>query len=75
MKNNTWEDEWTKYQEYLDLLSLKDKKSLIENFSINNERFIDNKSFNGSENDLISLKIRMEKLISKDVKMRTFITT
>ena len=38
------------------------------------KRFIDNKSFNGSENDLISLKIRMEKLISKDVKMRTFIT-
>ena len=38
------------------------------------KRFIDNKSFNGSEKDLISLKIRMEKLISKDVKMRTFIT-
>ena len=38
------------------------------------KRFIDNQSFNGSENDLISLKIRMEKLISKDVKMRTFIT-
>ena len=46
-------------------MSIVDKKK---------KRFIDNKSFNGSENDLISLKIRMEKLISKDVKMRTFIT-
>ena len=36
--------------------------------------FIKNKLYKGSKDDLISLKIRMEKLVSKDVKMRTFIT-
>ncbi len=38
------------------------------------EIFIDNKSYNGSKEDLIYLKTRIEKLVSKDVKMRTFIT-
>ncbi len=38
------------------------------------EIFIDKKSYNGSKEDLIYLKTRIEKLVSKDVKMRTFIT-
>ncbi len=38
------------------------------------EVFIDKKSYNGSQEDLIYLKTRIEKLVSKDVKMRTFIT-
>ena len=38
------------------------------------EIFIDKKSYNGSPEDLIFLKTRIEKLVSKDVKMRTFIT-
>ena len=42
--------------------------------SLKNDVFIKNKSFEKSKSDLISLKIRMEKLVSKDVKMRTFIT-
>ncbi len=42
--------------------------------SLKNEVFINNKSYEESKSDLISLKIRMEKLVSKDVKMRTFIT-
>ena len=42
--------------------------------SLKNDVFINNKSFKDSKSDLISLKIRMEKLVSKDVKMRTFIT-
>ena len=41
---------------------------------LKNDVFIKNKLFEGSKDDLISLKIRMEKLVSKDVKMRTFIT-
>ena len=42
--------------------------------SLKNDVFINNKSYKESKSDLISLKIRMEKLVSKDVKMRTFIT-
>ena len=42
--------------------------------SLKNDVFINNKSSKESKSDLISLKIRMEKLVSKDVKMRTFIT-
>jgi|TARA_B100001094_G_scaffold332750_1_gene406266 amidophosphoribosyltransferase len=42
--------------------------------SLKNDVFIKNKFYEGSKDDLISLKIRMEKLVSKDVKMRTFIT-
>ena len=42
--------------------------------SLKNDVFINNKSYKDSKSDLISLKIRMEKLVSKDVKMRTFIT-
>ncbi len=42
--------------------------------SLKNDVFINNKSYEESKSDLISLKIRMEKLVSKDVKMRTFIT-
>ena len=38
------------------------------------EIFIDKKSYEGSPEDLIYLKTRIEKLVSKDVKMRTFIT-
>ena len=38
------------------------------------EIFIDKKSYDGSPEDLIYLKTRIEKLVSKDVKMRTFIT-
>ena len=38
------------------------------------EIFIDKKSYKGSPEDLIYLKTRIEKLVSKDVKMRTFIT-
>ena len=38
------------------------------------EIFIDKKSFNGNHEELIHLKTRIEKLVSKDVKMRTFIT-
>ena len=38
------------------------------------EIFIDKKSYDGSEEELIYLKTRIEKLVSKDVKMRTFIT-
>ena len=38
------------------------------------EIFIDKKSYEGSQEDLIYLKTRIEKLVSKDVKMRTFIT-
>lgn len=38
------------------------------------EIFIDKKSFDGNHEELINLKTRIEKLVSKDVKMRTFIT-
>ena len=38
------------------------------------EIFIDKKHYNGSVEDLVFLKTRIEKLVSKDVKMRTFIT-
>ncbi len=38
------------------------------------EIFIDKKSYDGSPEDLIFLKTRIEKLVIKDVKMRTFIT-
>ena len=38
------------------------------------EIFIDKKHYGGSAEDLIFLKTRIEKLVSKDVKMRTFIT-
>ena len=38
------------------------------------EIFIDKKSFDGNHEELIHLKTRIEKLVSKDVKMRTFIT-
>jgi len=38
------------------------------------EIFIDKKFYEGSQEDLIYLKTRIEKLVSKDVKMRTFIT-
>ena len=38
------------------------------------EIFIDKKSYDGSPEELIYLKTRIEKLVSKDVKMRTFIT-
>ncbi len=41
---------------------------------LKNDVFIKGKPYNGSKDDLILLKIRMEKLVSKDVKMRTFIT-
>ena len=38
------------------------------------EIFIDKKHYKGSVEDLVFLKTRIEKLVSKDVKMRTFIT-
>tara|TARA_B100001057_G_scaffold9844_1_gene9241 strand:- start:7558 stop:9441 length:1884 start_codon:yes stop_codon:yes gene_type:complete len=38
------------------------------------EIFIDKKHYEGSAEDLVFLKTRIEKLVSKDVKMRTFIT-
>ena len=38
------------------------------------EIFIDKKHYSGSAEDLVFLKTRIEKLVSKDVKMRTFIT-
>ncbi len=38
------------------------------------EIFIDKKSFDGNHEEFINLKTRIEKLVSKDVKMRTFIT-
>ena len=38
------------------------------------EIFIEKKSFDGNHEELINLKTRIEKLVSKDVKMRTFIT-
>ena len=38
------------------------------------EVFINKKSYKGSVEELIYLKTRIEKLVTKDVKMRTFIT-
>ena len=48
----------------------------LKDYLINKKQrvVIDNKSYDGSIRDLLSFKVRIEKLVSKDVKMRTFIT-
>ena len=34
-KNDSWEENWTKYNEYLNLLSAKDKKNKLKNTRYN----------------------------------------
>ena len=48
----------------------------LKDYLINKKQrvVIDNKPHDGSIRDLLSFKVRIEKLVSKDVKMRTFIT-
>ena len=48
----------------------------LKDYLINKKQrvVIDNKPHEGSIRDLLSFKVRIEKLVSKDVKMRTFIT-
>jgi len=48
----------------------------LKDYLINKKQrvIIDNKPHEGSIKDLLSFKVRIEKLVSKDVKMRTFIT-
>ena len=48
----------------------------LKDYLINKKQrvIIDNKPHKGSIKDLLSFKVRIEKLVSKDVKMRTFIT-
>ena len=48
----------------------------LKDYLINKKQrvVIDNKPHDGSIRDLLSFKVRIENLVSKDVKMRTFIT-
>jgi len=48
--------------------------SLKDYLNEKKEKIFDNKSYKKLKKDIFSLKVRIEKLVVKDVKMRTFIT-